>query len=95
MADEQQHNQSSVDTNKIPKVTQEMLNKFADPVNEVPEPVAEISENPSEDKTVIEFSEDKTDEEQKQPSPKKFGFFLKVLLVILLIAFVGTAIFGI
>lgn len=95
MTDKQQHNKSSVDTNKIPKVTQEMLDKFTDPVNEVPEPVAEISESPSEDKTVVEFSEDKTEEELKPAKPKKFGFFLKGFLVILLIAFVGTAIFGI
>lgn len=100
MADEQQNNQSSVDTNKIPKVTQEMLDTFADPKpkeeeQETTEQVAEISENPSEDKTVVEFSEDKTEEEQKPAKPKKFGFFLKGLLVILLIAFVGIAIFGI
>ena len=100
MADEQQNNQSSVDTNKIPKVTQEMLDTFADhkpkeEEQETTEQVAEISENPSEDKTVVEFSEDKTEEEQKPAKPKKFSFFLKGLLVILLIAFVGIAIFGI
>ena len=92
MADEQQNNQSSVDTNKIPKVTQEMLDTFADPkpkeepsldeeINqeedkaEATEPVAEISENPSEDKTVVEFSEDKIEEEKKPAKPKRFGFF--------------------
>ena len=104
MAEEQQNNQSSIDTDKIPKVTQEMLDTFSDPKeekkveessSEAPAPVAEIAENPSDDKTVVEFDEDKVEEVKKPPKPKKFGFLLKSLLIILLVALVGTAIFGI
>lgn len=96
MADNQQHNQSSVDTNKIPKVTQEMLDKFADPVNEAPEPVAEISENPSEDKTVVDFVEDEIDEpKEKQKKERKPFFVLKICIAIFVIFLIIASVFGI
>ena len=73
------------DTNKMSKVTDEMLENFAEPKTEQ-EP----------DKTIVEFNEDEVEEEQpKKKESKKPAFFLKGLGVILLIAFVGTAIFGI
>ena len=72
------------DTNKMSKVTDEMLETFSDKKPE---------------KTVVEFDEDKVEEqvpeEEKQTQPKKKSFFLKGLGILLLIAFAGAVIFGI
>lgn len=100
--------QDAQDTNKLSRVTDEMLQTFSDKKEEEPEEVVE--EIPEEefsvidptteeetDKTVVEFDEDEaiSDPESKPINPKRSGSFLKWLLIILLIAFVGTAIFGI
>ena len=72
------------DTNKMSKVTDEMLETFSDKKPE---------------KTVVEFDEDKVEEqvteEQKEDKPKKKSFFLKGLGITLLIVFAGIVIFGI
>lgn len=72
------------DTNKMSKVTDEMLETFSDKKPE---------------KTVVEFDEDKVEEqipeEENQAQPKKKSYFFKGLVLILLIAFAGAVIFGI
>lgn len=72
------------DTNKMSKVTDEMLETFSDKKPE---------------KTVVEFDEDKVEEqipeEETQDKPKRKGLFLKLVIIILLIAFLGVSIFGI
>ena len=87
------------DTNKLSKVTDEMLETFSDkkPKKEEAESSVIEDKNENPDKTVVEFDEDEVTEDKpkKVKDPKKGAFFLKGLGVILLIAFVGAAIFGI
>lgn len=86
------------DTNKLSKVTDEMLQTFSNKEEKVSEESSVIDPSVEEtDKTVVEFAEDEAvpQTEEKPEKPKKGGFFLKGLLIILLIAFVGIAIFGI
>lgn len=113
MASDQQNNQSAIDTAKIPKVTQDMIDNFSDPkpkeeeskeevsenleesTSEVTEQVAEISENPSEDKTVVDFVEDETQEPNPKPKRERKPFFLlKLCLLIFAILLIGAAVFG-
>lgn len=114
MAPDQQNNQSNVDTAKIPKVTQEMIDNFSDPkpkaeeeevkdaaeseesASDIVEPVAEISENPSEDKTVVEFVEDEAEEQKPKVKKERKPFFvLKFFIFIIFLLIIGAAIFGI
>lgn len=108
MASDQQNNQSSADTNKIPRVTQDMIDTFSDPkpkkeanaessegASEVVEQVVEISENPSEDKTVVDFVEDATDEEKPKSKKEHKPFFLvKFFVSIIVIFLLCAAVFG-
>ncbi len=90
--------QEAQDTNKLSKVTDEMLQTFSNKEEKVAVESSVIDPSVEEtDKTVVEFSEDEAvpKTEENSEKPKKGGFFLKGLLIILLIAFVGIAIFGI
>ena len=97
---------SSQDTDKISRVTQEMLDTFADPVkkeepkdSQEDENLQDTEENQgdvdSQEKTVVEFNEDETEEVKKPKREKKPFSFLKLCLWLIAILFVVAAAFGI